>query len=342
MKYFNFPIKDASIYSKYPRKTTGIDEILDVGKTDNGTQIVRSLIQFDISEISQSISDGTYPINSEFELKLFLANADRIIPDQILYAYPISSSWSEGTGYFYQDRISEIYGVTWYNNISGSSWISPGSDYISSLSSSVQCSNPISDVQIDITSIVRSWLSGTYNNNGILVKFSDSAELDNTNQGKLSFFSKDTHTIYKPSLITKIDTSIYNTGSYSSSANLTSIKIQSETLQQSYESNQIVRVYLNVRELYPIKNFDDIFSSYAGKYYLPSSSYFSIVDVKSNAEILPFDNYSKININGSGSYIEFSTKPMYPLRYYKLKYKIIRNGLVEIYDDKNLFTIRQS
>ena len=48
--YKLFPTKDATIYSRYPSKNTGLDEILDVSIEDaqdsGNTQASRFLVQF--------------------------------------------------------------------------------------------------------------------------------------------------------------------------------------------------------------------------------------------------------------------------------------------------------
>ena len=58
MYYFVTESKDASIYLKQPTQNTGFDEILEISKTYYGSlkDISRSLIQFDINSVSQSIA----------------------------------------------------------------------------------------------------------------------------------------------------------------------------------------------------------------------------------------------------------------------------------------------
>ena len=337
-----FPAKDASIYSEFPTKASGLDEILEVGKTDHGTDSVRSLIHFDLAPFSQSVAAGQFPSTTEFDLVLRIASAEKLIPGQQIYLYPISKSWDEGAGYFYQSQVYESYGTTWRSNRSGSSWLASGSDFLTSTFTSASMSNPVQDLVINVSTMVRNWLSGTITNNGVLLMFTASNESDVGNEGIVRFFSKDSHTVHRPTLVAKYDSSIYITGSTTASTNIEDVKIQASDLLTDYLTGEIPRVYLSVRPLYPTKTFADTLNIFNGtKYYLPTSSYFSLVDARSNTEIIPFDQYSKININGSGSYIEFSTEALYPLRYYQLRYRIERNGRVDIFTDKRLFTIRQ-
>ena len=60
--YKLFPTKDATIYSRYPNKNTGLDEILDISTSlnldiDPGPQVNRALIQFASSEITDIINN---------------------------------------------------------------------------------------------------------------------------------------------------------------------------------------------------------------------------------------------------------------------------------------------
>ena len=59
--YKIFPSKDATIYSRYPNKNTGLDEILSVSIEDaqdsGNTQTNRALIQFSDTEISDVITN---------------------------------------------------------------------------------------------------------------------------------------------------------------------------------------------------------------------------------------------------------------------------------------------
>src|ERR1019366_4980998 len=129
MRNFFFPLQDASIYSELPTRTTGLDEILEVGKTDDGMNIIRSLIDFDFFAISSSVATGGIPSNAEYDIKLFVANATKIARNQIVQFFPLSQSWSEGSGYFYQDIMEEVDGVSWQFRSSGSAWAVSGAAY---------------------------------------------------------------------------------------------------------------------------------------------------------------------------------------------------------------------
>ena len=66
--YKIFPSKDATIYSRYPKRNTGLDSILEVSADYATTtpQVSRYLVQFDQEEINSVFNDritGTYQVD---------------------------------------------------------------------------------------------------------------------------------------------------------------------------------------------------------------------------------------------------------------------------------------
>ena len=115
MRRFFFPTQDVSIYQALPNRQAGLDEILEIGKNGFDASIsgaVRSLVQFDMNAVSASLGNAI-ALTSAFEVKLFLAHADRLKLNQEVLMYPVSSSWVEGSGYFYQEAIQSSDGATW-------------------------------------------------------------------------------------------------------------------------------------------------------------------------------------------------------------------------------------
>jgi len=343
MRNFLIPSQDVAIYQEFDIRQTGLDEILIVGKTNFGSYAVRSLVQFDITTISASLANGTLPISTSFDLVLYVASADKLQNGQTLEFKPLSQSWIEGTGYFYQDITQSIDGATWTNNTSSSLWAN-GTGSLGGSTQSIApilttIANPVVDITCDITSMVLSWVSGTYHNYGLVIKFPDSDEHNITNQGSINFFSKDTHTIYRPSLVTKWNDQIYNTGSLLSSPT-SSLFVVPSGLKSSYHAYETVRVDLTARTRYPLKTFNTALSAYQGNTALPTSSYFSIIDEQAGTTIIPFDSYSLVSVDTNCSYIKFKIQNMYPLRYYRVLIKVDHNGLSEIFDDNAIFTVK--
>lgn len=339
MRRFFYPQKDATIYQEFPERQAGLDEILEIGKSSDGLYATRALIQFDVNAISSSIIDGTIPPTAKFDLKLYVARVEKSNRPQVIETYPISESWQEGSGYFYQDWYQQIDGVTWEDRQSGSLWLVTGSSYQTTPSSSMTTAVPYTDLVFDVTNMILSWVSGTRDNQGFVFKYPSADEIDANNHGKVYVFSKDTHTVYAPIIIAKWDNQVFLTGSLSAST----VKRQTVypfNLDARYNLGEDVRVDLIVRDKYPLKTFTTQYA-WTGSGYLPSSSYFSIVDVQSREAIIPFDDYSKISVDSEGVYFDFKVENMYPLRHYKVLFKVIKNGKTYIYDDNYTFTVNQ-
>jgi hypothetical protein len=338
MRFFYFPTQDASIYEQHQTLNTGHDEILEIGRTESGAFRVRSLLQFNVTSISASLASREIPLDSTFELSLFIASASNLQMGQQFELYPISQSWHEGSGYLFTDLLQANDGVTWRQPLSASSWVS-GGDFITDITASGEFSDPITDITVDISSIIVQWISGTIENNGIAIQFDTGSEGDNKNWGNVKFFSRQTHTIYPPVLTAKWDSQTFYTGSLDAAPTSNLLVIPS-SLKPLYKKDEVARVELAVRSRYPLKTFATQFSEYLGQKYLPTSSYYSIVDNLSGNVVVPFDNASKISSDVSGSFFTFKVQNMYPLRYYRLILRVDRNGMSEFFDDGFLFTVK--
>ncbi len=340
MRRFFFPLQDASIYQQQPNTQAGLDEILDVGKSQFGQYIIRSLLQFDLSSVSSSITSvvsSSIPFSASFDLKLFLANAELLKLSQSVYLYPLSSSWEEGQGYLYQEPYTETDGTTWLQRSTGSLWVNTGSDFVLSPASFQNSEKPIGDLTFDVTAFIQSWLSGTLPNNGFLIKFPDADEQDITNAGKMSFFSGDTHTVFLPTLIAKWNDSTYSTGSLTA-APTTGLSVYPANLRRTYKQSEIVRIDVVARPQYPLKTFTNQFTLYDTQY-LPSSSYYSVVDAQSKETVIPFDSCSIISVDTNSNFFNMAIERMFPGRYYKLMFKVITDGYEYIFDEDYVFTV---
>jgi hypothetical protein len=135
--YKIFPTKDTSIYSYYPTKNAGLDEILDISlyeSIESTREVSRAILAFSNTEISDLLTAKINNSNYKAYLKLYLANASEIPLDYTLYCYPISSSWNMGTGRA-ADTPSITDGVSWKykDQFSGSAWFTTFPAYTISL-----------------------------------------------------------------------------------------------------------------------------------------------------------------------------------------------------------------
>jgi hypothetical protein len=347
---------DASIYLQQPEQNAGRDEILEVGKLYYGSSkdIARTLIKFDVSTLETGSGWKAY-------LNLKSANSEEIPLQYTIYANAISQSWNMGTGTKFDNITSD--GVSWKyrdginswqdNTIAGTAYYVAGTTgsanaeggtwYTASVSQSFN--NEPDDIRMDVTSIIKLWVSGSLPNNGFIIHHSLENEENTLDYGILKFFSKETNTIYEPKLEIVWDDSIFTTGSLlpitgsSSEDALENSKIIVTDLQKQYSENIKTKIRVKGRDLFPSKSFSTGSFEYDQSKYLPTSSYYQIEDYRTNEIIIPFGEYSKLSCDSKSNYFYLDTAT-YPInRIYKLKLKVVKDGITKIIDDKLTFEI---
>ena len=353
--YRIFPTKDASIFSYYPDKNSGIDEILDISiykSVEETGEVARALVAFDSNEISNILTSKIGDSNYKSYLKLFQANATGIPLEYTLECHPISGSWNNGTG-----RTANVpqttNGVSWNyrDNSSGSIFTasavgstsyypsgSPGggSWYSSASLEATQSFTLLSskDIEIDVTSAV----SGGYYENGFIIMHSDTLEFLTSSLFELKFFSRDTHTIYPPCLEFRWDDFSYTTGSLSI---VTSdhIVVSLNNNKGEYFEDSVSRFRLNVRDRYPTRVFQTS-SLYTTNKVLPTASYYAIQDIKTDEIVIDFDtSYTKLSSDSEGNYFDIYMNGLQPERYYKILIKTIIDNNTLVFEDNNYFKI---
>lgn len=358
--------KDATLYELYPTQNTGLDEILEIGKrlNDDGDTLLksRSVLKFDMSEISASLSKYGKTVNDcKFIMQLFTSDAKSLPSSYTVTAKMVGEDWNNGTGYLSSLTTN---GVTWNGPESGSSWISgsqqieigssdlyisgsgKGGNYLyysgSSTSPVLQVSESFSfrtsDVNLNVTSPLKIWLSGSNNqsipNYGFLIQMSDTDELDNNVQGYIRFFSRDTHTIYVPKLIMYWDDTTYTTGSLSE-INLESYSIYT-SIKPIYKDTEIAKIRIYSRDKYPRKSPTNVFP-YETVKVLPDTTYYSVVDAATDEVIIPYDDiYTKVSCDSTSNFIYLDFNGFMPERSYRLQLKIV-DGIIEQYIDDQIY-----
>lgn len=353
-----FPSKDASIYSYYPTMNAGTDEILDISlyQTIEGWfEVARTLIAFPQDEILTLLSSSLSGSRWDAYLKLYLAAASNIPLDYTLHVLPLSQSWSMGTG-----RVSNIPttidGVSWTNNTATTAWAitnftgsatasfpslsEGGGNWYSAYDSTASYTyiTP-KDMSVKTTSTVNAWISGTFDNNGFVIKHDPLLEFASGSVFELKYFSVDTHTVYPPCLEFRWDDSVYDTGSYSTIATSDMI-ISLQNNLGNYKEDSIYKFRLGTRPRFPTRIFTTA-SIYSNNYMLPSSSYWSIKDYKTEDTIINFDdNYTKISADGQSSYFKLHFNGLQPERYYRIVIKsIMSSGEILIFDNNYIFKV---
>jgi len=361
--YKIFPEQSATLYSYYPTKNTGLDEILEVStyeSIDGTYQVSRALIQFASTDISNIISDKIGTASFAAYLKSYLADASEIPTNFSLYCYPVAESWNPGTGraanspittdgVSWQYRISSgssawltsgfPSGVTasYSNNVGGGTWYTgSGATNLEATQSFTRILNK--DIEINVTNAIRLWNSGSISNNGFIIKNSKTNEFNPAYTYELKYFSENTHTIYPPCLEFRWDDSVYSTGSLSViNSNQVVVSIPNNINEYNQDSIQLFRI--NVRDQFPARSFQAT-SVYLTNKVLPATSYWAIKDLDSEETIIDFDtNYTKISADSLGNYFKVYMDGLQPERYYKILIKTVFNNNTIVFDNKYYFKV---
>ena len=194
------------------------------------------------------------------------------------------------------------------------------------------------DINMDVTGAIKTWLSGSGNisvdNNGFLIKFSEADEADGTKTGIIKFFSRETHTIYVPKLTMYWDNSTFTTGTLAP-VNLESYLTYSKT-KPSYKDTEITKIRIYARDKFPQKSPSNLFPLQTVKY-LPTTTYYAIRDAATDEYIIPFDNiYNKVSCDSTSNFIHVDMNSFMPERYYRIELKI-EDGFMEEYIDDEIY-----
>ena len=192
------------------------------------------------------------------------------------------------------------------------------------------------DIYMDVTNAINLWINGTagntVDNNGFLLKLSDSDEASN-NQADIRFFSRETHTIYVPRLLMLFDDS-----SYSSSLDLVdsnSYDIYTK-IKPEYKDVEVTKMRIFSRDKFPSKSATNLFPIQTVKR-LPETTYYAIKDASTNEYIIQFDNiYNKVSCDSTSNFIHVDMNSFMPERYYRIELKI-EDGFTENFIDDEIY-----
>jgi hypothetical protein len=342
-------------------------------------------VKFDVTDIESKVNNGIISSNAKYYLQLRTAEVREIPQEYTIYAYPLSSSWTNGTGKYFDTPITTD-GVSWkyrFSKLNATEWDIPplsGSlewdeitdtwiqndnqfnvneiyaDVTSSYFTTegggtwwdfdnVECTQSFSfqtsDVYMDVTPIVKKWItgSGRFQNDGMLIKFSEEIESSYETLRSLKFFSTDSNTIYIPRLHVVWDNSVFTTGSLTSV--LTDDLTLNVKLKKYYSENEKAKIRIYANTKYPQKQYTTQ-SYYTKNYYLPSSSYYEIRDAHTDEIILPFNTTgSKISCDGTSSYFNLWMDSFQPERFYRIVIKTETDGgnSIQMFDNNYYFKV---
>jgi hypothetical protein len=367
--YKIFPTKDATIYSQYPSKNTGLDEILETTTTVNNLtaypQTSRFLVQFDSTEINDIINNKISGSQWQANFRGFLANLEGLFTTTTLEFYPISATWNMGTGrYNYNPEVTDGASWVWRSYSGSNAWaisgfptnvtasygnqVGGGNWYYTSSNTTIL---PIystqsfaytdsGDIDTNITNMVKAWYSGSIVNNGLIAKQTIEFVNNEDYQTKMQFFSRDTSTIYPPQLEFRWRDYKYNTGS----SNITELNTTIATVSIDenvgvFYPESINRFRVNSRPSYPTRAFQTS-SYFTQNYYLPTSSYYAIKDLDTNEFVVDFDDqYTQLSVDNQSSYFTLYMNGLEPERYYKILIKSVINGSTIVFDNNYYFKV---
>lgn len=366
-----YPTKDATLYESSPQRNTGIDQILELqvlaatgssGAAATSSYVSRVVLNFDYTEISASIvSLGYNPNNFNYSLKLYTTEPQQIPLDYTVEAYPLAYTWDMGVGRS-NNTPATTEGVSWYyregantpltawptssfiSGTTGSYQVNPGGGvwYTASVASQ-SFSYTTTDIDMDITSIMRQVQSGSIVLNGLLIKRAAADESTlSTTFSSLKFYSKDSSTIYSPVIEAKYDDST-NTGSASVINTDNEFNVIASNLRAAYKEDSRPRLNINPRYRYPVMTFATS-SAYLNTYRLPTGSQYAVYLAKSDDAIINFSEYTKLSSDSNGSYLKLNLSSFQPEQYYRLLFKVPQSDGVsyDIYDNNFVFKVERN
>jgi hypothetical protein len=358
--YKIFPSQDTTIYTDYNTLNAGLDSILDLSKNPPflfpSSSTSRVLLKFDSSDIADAIAKTG--ANFTASLRLYNATVEGIPTNFNLDIYPVYESWDMGTGRFNNipetdDGASWKYrssnqtnawatsgtgvGTSYYTgNEGGGNWLTA---YYYTQSFSYFTTK---DINVNVTTAVNAWNNNTISNNGFIIKNSSTNGFEfNYNYNFIfNFFSRDTNTIYPPCLEFKWNDSTFNPGvDVITTDNLLLSIGNNKTV---FYEDEYVKFKVYAKEKYPARTFSQV-SLHQYNKALPSSSYYSIIDLDTNNTVIGFDTIAtKLSADSDGSYFRLYMNGLEPDRYYKIQIKSVIDGGTYIYDNDYYFKVMQN
>ena len=376
-----FASEDATLYEASSSQNTGNDAILEIAKTGqiSGSQLAsgtifnsRILVKFPITQLSQSLVDtyGSIPIGINYRMRLFTVEANEVPTEYSLEAFPISESFTRGTGKFHDFPVDEDSGTSWkYRNgkLGGTEWatssfaadavtgsmigqsVSGGGTWHHQYGSS-QTFGEVTDIDIDVTTAVSRFLSGHLPNHGFILKRTGSLgignetnqEQNNTVYGSLKFFSRESATIYQPRLDAFWDDTDMSGTASLSQVDDTDLMLYMRDLREQYRENSRVKFRVNGRKRFNARTYSTK-SADLTNFHLPTSSYYSVLDARTEEVIVPFitgsTNATKLSVDSEGNYFNFWLDGLHTDRIYKFVYLVESGSYRNYYDDGFTFKV---
>lgn len=191
------------------------------------------------------------------------------------------------------------------------------------------------DITIDISDMVREWVEK--GNEGLLIRY-DTEKPVVTDGSLVSFYSKETHTIYRPYLELKWNDTVRILEPDQKEC-LNPYGVHINNLRKEYRLGDIARINLDIKDRYPNRVFSTG-SLFRTNQVLPETSYWGIKDEYTNEMIIGFDEIAtKISADLSGSFFILDTENLEPERYYRLLVQVKTEEQNVVVDNRNIFRV---
>ena len=163
----------------------------------------------------------------------------------------------------------------------------------------------------------------------------------------LKFFSRQTNTIYSPKLELRWDDHLPATGSNTGSLQPLDLSGQTENYvyqlhtREAYKETETVKFRFGARKRYIGKSFSTSIQTVSGSYFAEGSASYSIIDMATNEDVIPFSSYTTMSCDPISPYFTQDLNTFEPNRAYKIMLKVNHNdGQTHIYDDGFEFILR--
>jgi len=320
---------------------TSKDEILELNKTVSSsllaiTSNTKILLDFALAEHSASNSaSGITP--TKYDLTLYTANMNTPMESFTYRVSDVQNAWGPGLGRSTHNPQTQV-GVCWAGPLNpNNSWSSPYYP-IPAYPSNNTTGSLVTDLKANVTSLVLATEVSTGSDNGLLISRTDEEESDGNPYGYVNFYSTETSTVYRPRLFVSYDDYSSNTGS------LTALDINKEYYvyqsanQGTYKINSAPKFRFTGREKYPTATYTA--STAALVEYLPTSSYYSLVDVRTGETVVPFDTtYTKISCDATGNFANLKLSGLYTERLYQFHIRIDHDGTKDYHILDDMFRV---
>lgn len=166
---------------------------------DNTSEKSRILLQFPIENIISDRQLQLIPDSGSVQFVLKMSNVahyNTTPTDFSLVVNALSRSWDEGFG-LDMEGYKDSGQANWVSASSTQAWNIDGGDYYNAPEFTQHFMEGTEDLEVDITSLVEQWISGSIENHGVIIRFSDSIESGNINYYTKKFSARGSEFFYK-------------------------------------------------------------------------------------------------------------------------------------------------